>query len=233
MKKQKIVCMEASLVWKHADFGLVPLRDFLRIAEDSGSIVTIGEWLLRNACEQFQKWKLQEFYPESLAINISIRQLENSHFSYKLSLILQELNLDPANLILEISEWVLLKKSDMVEKNLHMLNRLGIQVGISDFGAGNIALQQLKSFPLSYLKITNDLVKDITIDKESVAIVNMIIVLAKTLQLKVVADGVESQKQKQVLNELGCYLMQGDFFGAPILAEEFTSLLEGPITESV
>ncbi|MHB1947588.1 MAG: putative bifunctional diguanylate cyclase/phosphodiesterase [Gammaproteobacteria bacterium] len=222
LENKKIASMQALLHWEHPDFGLIALPEFLRLAENNGKIIAIGEWLLRNAFQQFQQWKKLEFCPNSIAINVSLRQVENPHFTYKLSQILQEMNIDPACLVVEVSETLLAGNVELLEKSFHMLKHLGVQTAIKDFGAGHLSLQFLKRFPIDYLKIADTLIQDISVNKESESIVKMIIALAKSLQINVIAEGVESRKQKQVLVELGCNNMQGHLFSAPFRAEEFT-----------
>lgn len=230
---KKIVCMETSLRWQQPDFGTISSDDFLRFTENTGTILVIGEWILRSACQQFLTWQSLGLQQQKLAVNVSLRQLENPHFAYNVSHILQELNLNPDSLILQISEMMLLTKLGLIEKTLHMLKHLGVHVGVTDFGAGNIALQHLRSFPLSYLKLSNALIIDITTNEETKAIVKMIIALADTLQLQVIVDGVENPEQKLLLKELGYHIMQGSIFSPPLLAGEFTALVEEKIVESV
>jgi len=230
---KQIVCMETVLRWQHPDFGAISSDDFLRFSENTGTILVIGEWILRNACQQFLTWQSLGLHPHKIAVNVSMRQLENPHFAYNVSHILLDLNLEPDNLILQISEMMLLTKLGLIEKTLRMLKQLGVHIGVTGFGTGNIALQHLRSFPLSYLKLSNELISDITANEETKAIVKMLIALAATLQLQVIMDGVENQEQKQVLKELGCNMMQGALFSPPLRAEEFTALVEEKIVESV
>lgn len=219
---KEIVCMKALLRWKHPDLGLIGLPEFLRLAENNGKINEIGDWILKNALQQILKWHTQKFFPKSISIDVSLRQLENPHFSYKISQMLQETKLDPSILILEISENIF-HKLELVEKVTRMLKHVGVQIAVKDFGTGNLALQHLKSFPIDYLKIAGVLTHDISINKESEAIVKMIIALVKTLQITAVAEGVESQNQKNLLNELGCHIMAGPLFSPPLRADECTN----------
>ncbi len=232
LETKQIICMETFLRWQHPDFGLISTDDFLRFAENTGTILLIGEWILRNACEQFITWQSMGVHPQKIAVNVSLRQLENPHFAYNVSRILQELNLNPDNLILQISEMLLLTKLGLIEKTLHTLKQLGVHIGVTDFGTGNISLQHLRSFPLDYLKLSRELITDITSNEETKAIVKMIIALADTLKLQVIVDGVENAEQKLLLKELGCDLMQGNIFSFPLLAEEFTAMVAEKIVES-
>lgn len=226
---KKIVCMETFLRWQHPDFGFISYDDFLRFSENTGTIILIGEWIIRNACQQFLTWQSQGLHPQKIAVNVSLRQLENPHFAYNVSRILQELELNPDYLILQISEMMLLTKLGLIEKTLHMLKKLGVHIGVTDFGTGNIALQHLRSFPLEYLKLSNALITDITTNEEAKAIVKMVMALANTLQLQVIIDGVESEEQKILLKELGCDFMQGKIFSPPLMANDFTVAVEEKI----
>ena len=221
VETNKIIAVDVLLNWQHPDFGLISLQDFYRLADNSGKTVAIGEWMLRSALQQLKKWKAQNVYFNQIIVTVSLRQLENPNFAYKVAQILQEEKLDPACLILKISEALLLRKLDVIEKALRMLKHLGIQIAIDEFGAGHLALQHLRHFPVDYLKIDRTLIQDIKNNNESEAIVKMIISLAHSLEITVVADGVDNLMQKQLLVELGCKIMQGDLFGStPRSAEE-------------
>ncbi len=233
VQTKKITCVEAILHWEHPDFGSIALPEFLRLAENNGKIIAIGEWFLLNACQQFQKWKSIKFRPESISVKISSRQLESPHFTYRVSQILQETNLEPNCLMLEIAEGMLLSKLDLVEKSIYMLKHLGVQIAIDNFGTGNLSLQHLKHFPMDCLRIDSSLTQDITINQDSVAIAKMIIALANSLHLKMIAEGVDTLKQKQLLESLGCQIMQGKLFSEPLLAEEFADLASKGIEEKV
>lgn len=219
---KKVICLQTSLIWQHPDYGLIPLQEFSRLAENTGKINELGEWMLRNVIQQFTKWRAQNFQMNRVAIGVSLKQLENPNFAYKVSQILQETNAESDSLVLEISEAMLPQKLDVIEKAFHMLKHLGVQISIKDFGAGFLSLQHLKRFPIDYLKIANSLIQDVTVNKDSEAIIKMIIALAQTMQITVVADGVESDKQKQLLKSLGCQIMEGNFFSAPLQASELT-----------
>jgi diguanylate cyclase (GGDEF)-like protein len=231
--KREIVSMEALLRWRHPELGLVAPQDFLRLAENNGRIVAIGEWVLRRACEQFKKWQSQGVKLQSISVNVSLRQLENTDFSYHVSQILHELAVEPASLILEISENVLLPKLALVEKTLHMLKHLGVQIAIDDFGTGYLSLQHLRRFPVACLKIDTSLVQDMFLNHESGTIVKTIVDLANSLQLAITAEGVENEKQHHQLQEYGCDIMQGYLFSHPRLPEEFTREVLDSITEKV
>lgn len=229
---QQVICAEVLLHWNHPDFGLILPSELLRLAENTGNMSALGEWLLRQACQQLRNWKKQGSALQAIATTVSLRQLEDPHFIYTIAQILQEAELEPAQLILEISEATFLKKLDLIEKSLRMLKRLGVQVGINDFGTGNIALQHLRRFPIDYLKMTQTLIQGFTLNQESETVIKMIIALANSLQLWLIAEGVESEKTKEKLKNLGCNLMQGTVFSAPLLAKDFTKFIEKTVAKS-
>ncbi len=229
--QKEIVSMEALLRWQHPELGLVPPRDFLRLAEHNGTIIEIGEWVLRQACQQFLQWKLLGLHLKNIAVNVSMYQLESPQFTYRVSQILQEYKLDPSCLIFEVSESALLPKVELVDKTLRMLKHLGVKIAIDDFGTGYLSLQNLQRFRADYLKIDNMLTQHMVTDKESKAIVKMIITLSHNLDMLAVAEGVETQEQKQLLQELGCNVMQGHLFSHPLLPQEFTKMVVKNISE--
>jgi diguanylate cyclase (GGDEF)-like protein len=220
---KKIISMEALLRWMHPDFGLISPLEFLQLAENNGRIIAIGEWVLLSACQQFKKWQEMGFHPNNISVNVSLRQLENPQFVHRVSQILQDTKMQPADLVLEISESVLFPKLEMVEKALLMLRHLGVQIAIDDFGTGYLSLQHLRRFPVDYLKIDGTLVRDISTDKESEHIVRMIVALANSLQLTAVAESVESPNQRKLLEALGCSVMQGHLFCVAMPASAFDS----------
>lgn len=233
LETKKIVCMDGGLVWQHPDLGLVGMEELLRLAENHGKSAALGEWLLRSACQDLLFWRAQGFIPKHIAIPVSLKQIENSHFIYKISSILQEMNLEPECLVLEISEPTIGVQVELLEKMLFMLKHIGVQISINHFGTGNLSLQNLHRLPIDIVKIDTTLTQDISVNKESAAIAKMIIALANSLQLTIVADGVESPNQKQALKELGCHIMQGNLFSRPSLAHEFNDGVIRNISASV
>lgn len=227
-KTKKIIGMQVLLHWQHPEFGLIPMHEFLPIAENVGKINEIGEWLLRSVLQQLQKWQKMGFYSGFISVPVSIKQLESPHFTYKVSHILQEMKLNPVSLMLEISEGILINKLGIIENSVYILKQLGVQIAIVDFGTGHLSLQDLQRFTIDYLKISSTLIQEITTNKENEAIINMIIALANSLHITIVAEGVETEEQAKRLEALGCFVMQGKLFGEPRQAEDFnTSLIEG------
>lgn len=233
LESKKIINMSTVLRWQHPDFGLMDADVFMHLAENSGIAIPIGEWVLRSACQQFQAWDALGFNPNSVSVTVTLRQLENPHFTYRVLQIIQENKMNPSCIVFEISENVLSTQSNLVEKNLHMFKQMGVRLGINDLGTGNIALQHLRHFPIDTIKISKPLIHDVTINQEAEAIVKLLIALGDTLKLKVIADGVDSQHQKQVLQQLGCRYMQGQYFSKPLLSRDFTSMVENQIVQSI
>jgi len=225
LETKKIVCMEAILQWQHPDFGLVTFEEFSQLAEKNNNMIGIYEWLMRNACRDFMDWRQHNFHPQAISIQVSFKQLENTHFIQKISAILQENKVEPNNLVFEVTESSLLTKIDMVEKMLHMLKRLGVQIAINNVGASHLQLQYLRRLPIDIFKIDHALIYDIDTNPESADIVKLIIALAKSLQSTVIAEGVQNAQQKNALRLLGCVTMQGELFSHPVLAKDFTETL--------
>ena len=214
--------MEALLRWQHPELDLVGPLEFLRLAEVNGRIMAIGEWVLKTACQQFAKWKVSSLGLEKITVNVSMRQLESHQFSFRVSQILQEANLTPQELVLEISETSLTPRLDLISKTLHMLKHLGVKVAIDDFGKGNLSLQNLKKFSFDYLKIDASLIQDMIQNSENEAIIKMIVALAESLKIETIAEGIETQAQKAFLEKFDCALMQGYLFSKPYLSDAFT-----------
>lgn len=229
IETKQIFCMEAILHWHHPDLGLLSQDKFLSLAEKIGNSHDINDWLVRTVCQQFNQWRAMGFDPKNIAIKISSRELENPHFTYRINKILQETTVAPSALILEISEVLLFKKMSLIAKSLHLFRQLGVRIGISDFGAGKIALDDLRHLPIDYLKVAGSLIKDIPTNREAEAIMTMVMTLGNSLGLRVIAEGVETQQQKQSLANIGCILMQGQFFCPPVLPHDFTENLEKEI----
>lgn len=233
VEKKYIYAMQTMLRWNHPDCGLLEFNDFSRLAESNGTIIRIGEWLIHHACQQFQEWKTAGYNIQTLVITISLRQLEYPHFIYKLTQLLRELHIEPGSILFEIAENAITSKIGVSEKTLLMLKELGVQIGISEFGTGNMALWRLQGFKADSFKIATSIIKNITVSEETTAIVKMILALAHTLRLQVMAAGVETKKQAQTLKAMGCDLMLGDAFSKPLLSSEFTPLIEKAILESI
>ena len=207
---QRIVGMEALLRWKHPTRGLVEPAEFIGVAEERGFIVTIGEWVLRTACREARR------YPGlRVAVNISARQFRDEALIPLVASALSESGLSPKYLELEITESVAMENIELTLKVLQGLREIGVSIAIDDFGTGHSSLSYLKRFPIDALKIDKSFVEDVPDRFEDVAIVRSVIQLAKGLNLRVVAEGVETAEQLKFLRENGCGEVQGYYFAVP------------------
>jgi len=221
----QITGMEALVRWQHPDLGLVPPAEFIPLAEETEVIIPLGEWVLRTGCLQSKVWKGGGFRLIPVAVNLSPRQLRHQDLVEVVERVLKETNLDPSHLELELTESVLLENNETTIGTLRQLQKMGIQIAIDDFGTGYSSLSYLKRFPINCLKIDRSFVADIPADPDNAAIVKAIITLARSLNLKVIAEGVETTKQLEFLRSMGCQEMQGYLFSKPIPADQATRLL--------
>jgi diguanylate cyclase (GGDEF)-like protein len=221
----KIVGSEALIRWRHAEHGLVSPAKFIPLAEQAGFIERIGEWVLRTACAQQQAWLNSGLPPFQIAVNLSVQQLRQPDLAKRVAAILRETGLDPPLLELEVTESLFMADGAVARKVLADLRAMGISIALDDFGTGYSSLSYLKQFPLDYLKIDQSFMRGIPDNLDDVAIAKTIVTLAKTLGLREIAEGVESEQQLKFLKELGCEQFQGYLFSRPVGAEEFNDLL--------
>ncbi|WP_150273028.1 putative bifunctional diguanylate cyclase/phosphodiesterase [Paenibacillus tepidiphilus] len=217
---EEIVGMEALLRWNHPKRGQVSPVEFIPVAEESGLIVPIGEWVLRTACRQNKQWQTAGYRPICVSINLSMRQFLQPNLSGKIAAILQDIGLDPRYVDLEITESMTLDKETAFEQ-LNRLKGLGVFISIDDFGTGYSSLHYLKNMPIDRLKIDRSFVAEVMEDSNNAAIVSTITSMAHHLKLKVTAEGVENKEQLQFLREQQCHEAQGYLFGKPLQAAEF------------
>jgi diguanylate cyclase (GGDEF)-like protein/PAS domain S-box-containing protein len=217
---------EALLRWRHPSLGLVSPNRFIPIAEDTGLIGPIGEWILRAACTQSQAWQTAGLAPIRMSVNLSGRQLEDPRFIDTVGRVLRETGLRPDTLDLELTESVIMRNAQSTISTLQDLNRIGVRFSIDDFGTGYSSLSYLKRFPVHVLKIDPSFVRDVTTDPADAAIVQAIIALAHALHLKVIAEGVERPEQLAWLRANGCDEMQGHLFSRAVPADVCTQFLQ-------
>ncbi|CAH0344563.1 hypothetical protein BCI9360_00823 [Bacillus sp. CECT 9360] len=221
MLEKKVIGVEALVRWNHPKQGMVFPMDFIHLAEETGLIVPIGEWVLRNACEQVKDW--QEQQPDlTLSVNISPRQIFREDFDQEVMDILEETQFEPSNLNLEITENIFMYSMEKVNAKLDRLKEAGIQISIDDFGTGYSSLSYLTRLPITSLKIDKMFIKNMLTKNEDYAVVKAIVNMAETLGLQVVAEGVESEEQMDSLIQLGCYILQGYLIGKPEQSPDFT-----------
>ncbi|WP_052353858.1 putative bifunctional diguanylate cyclase/phosphodiesterase [Neobacillus jeddahensis] len=216
-----IVGMEALIRWASSDLGMVSPGTFIPLAEETGLILPIGEWVLKTSCLQNKRWQEQGFRPIPISVNISMRQFSEGNFVETVKRILDETELDPNYLELEITESISMSNIESVISKLQDLKKLGIAISIDDFGTGYSSLNYLKRFPIDTLKIDQSFVRDIRRNAGNRAIVKTIISMANNLDLDVIAEGVETEAELKFLKENSCKKVQGYFFSQPLTKEEF------------
>lgn len=225
LKTGKIVSAEALIRWLHPERGLISPIEFIPLAEDIGFIVDIGDWVLVQACNQAKMWHDQFEFAPKISVNISSAQLHRPDFFDKLKHTLKQSKLPPELLTIEMTE------SLLIEEDIHTLDKLqkirdfGIDLSIDDFGTGYSSLSYLKRFPINILKIDRAFIKDITTNREDEALTCAILSIAESLNLKVVAEGVEEKAQCDMLAKHNCQFVQGYFFSKPITSEAFTTYI--------
>ncbi len=221
----RITGLEALLRWQHPDFGLVPPDKFIRIAENSGLIVPIGEWVLRTACRQAKKWQDEGLPAVSIAVNVSAVQFRQQSFCELISKVLLETGLAPKYLELELTESLLLASADVTLSVLRELRSMGLTLAIDDFGTGYSNFTSLRQFGVSKLKIDRSFIRDVAVKPDDAAITTAIISMAKSLNLKVIAEGVENEAQMSFLRTHQCDEIQGYYFSKPLAVDDVADKL--------
>jgi diguanylate cyclase (GGDEF)-like protein len=225
----QIVGAEALVRWRSPDFNLVPPAQFIPLAEDTGLIIPIGEWVLRTACRENILW--QSIYPHSLSVsvNLSARQFVQEDLLSSIEKMIADLSMNPTRLELELTESLIMPNAEDTIETLKALKKLGMQISVDDFGTGYSSLSYLKRFPIDTLKIDQSFVRDIPEDEDDCALVMAIIAMAHNLKLTVVAEGVETIEQMNFLRNYECDYVQGYLFGKPMPTADFRQLLKNPI----
>jgi diguanylate cyclase (GGDEF)-like protein len=217
---------EVLIRWIHPERGLVSPAQFIPLAEETGLILDIGNWVLETACAQLKVWQNN---PRTrnlvLAVNVSAKQFRQANFAAQVLAIIQEHDINPSLLKLELTESMLQENIEATISTMNALNETGIQFSLDDFGTGYSSLQYLKRLPLDQIKIDQSFVRDITIDHNDKAIVRTIVAMAQSLDLDIIAEGVETEEQRQLLSEIGCKHYQGYLFCKPVPLEQFDVLL--------
>lgn len=221
----QIAGMEALVRWNHPENGVISPIDFIPLAEETGLIVQLGEWILRSACKQNRKWQEEGFKPLPVAVNVSPRQLENPQLGEFIESVLAETQLKPIHLELEVTESSIMSNPETAVGLLNNLKKIGIRISIDDFGTGYSSLSYLKHLPVDILKIDRAFVQDLAVNQDDAALVMTIITLAHQLRLKVVAEGVENEDQLRFLQLLKCDEWQGFLYSKPVNANNFTAFL--------
>jgi diguanylate cyclase (GGDEF)-like protein len=217
----KIIGAEALMRWRHPTRGMVPPVEFIPLAEETGLINPIGEWILRTACGQLQSWFEAGLAPMRIAVNLSVKQLLQKNFAALVEQVLADTGLPPSLLELEITESTLMENAQGTLEALYRLRSLGVRLAIDDFGTGYSSLSYLKRFPVDIIKIDRSFVREVPHDVDDASIVTGIIALAHSLRLEVVAEGVETEAQLRFLRDQSCDILQGYYLSQPVPAEQF------------
>lgn len=230
LDSEQVVGVEALVRWNHPQRGLVQPLDFIHIAEETGLIVPLGRWVLREACHQAHSWwhDRADNDPISVAVNVSGKQLQDPFFVSDVAEALADSRLLPSRLVLEITETVIMHRTEGMVQRLHELKALGVQLAIDDFGTGYSSLSYLQQFPIDIIKIDKAFVDGMERDAAGAALTRTIIGLGWTLGLSTIAEGIEFMQQQQTLTELGCKLGQGFLFARPLSAADATEVLTPP-----
>lgn len=218
--------LEALLRWQHPGKGLLQPNSFLSIAEQSGLIVLIGEWVLKQACQQNKSWQDQQLNVVRIAVNVARRQFEQKNFVDSVKAILHETGLAAEYLEIELTENIILRDEEKVIRQIHQLKDLGISIALDDFGTGYSSISYLKKIPVDRIKIDRSYIANIDNNREDAAIVRAIIELAIGLNMYVIAEGVETLKQLQTLMNYQCVEVQGYYFSMPLPAAEVEKFLK-------
>jgi diguanylate cyclase (GGDEF)-like protein/PAS domain S-box-containing protein len=221
----KIIGLEALLRWRHPELGLIPPNQFIEIAENSGLIVPIGEWVLRTACSQARKWQQEGLPALTIAVNVSAVQFRQEDFSRLIKRVLDETGFAPQYLELELTESLLLSNANLMLSVVQQLKLMGLSLAIDDFGTGYSNFSYLRQFRVSKIKIDRSFVRDVAVNPDDAAITAAIISMAKSLRLKVIAEGVEDEAQMSFLRAHHCDEIQGYYFSKPVTAEEVADKL--------
>ncbi|MCR8643797.1 EAL domain-containing protein [Paenibacillus sp. N1-5-1-14] len=225
VRSGKLVGVEALIRWQHPELGFISPMDFIPLAEETGLIIPIGEWVLREACRQNKTWQDEGFHYLRVAVNISSRQFQQNNLVEVVSRILDETGLPPSSLELELTESII-QDSKYAIATMHKLKDMGIHLSIDDFGTGYSSLSYLKQFPIDCLKIDKSFTMNIFSDTKDAALVHTIIAMAHNLNLKVIAEGVETQDQLQFLQEKECNEAQGYLISRPVPSGQISTLLQ-------
>ncbi|WP_245754899.1 putative bifunctional diguanylate cyclase/phosphodiesterase [Pelosinus propionicus] len=221
-----IIGVEALVRWNHPTKGLLFPDAFIPLAEETGLIIPLGDWVILTACRQNMQWQKSGYPPVRISVNLSVKQFQNPHLLQNIQSILQKTDLPPHLLELEITETVAIRNAELTLSLLNSLRSIGVRLALDDFGVGYSSFMYLKSFPIDILKIDKSFIRDITLNQESQAIIQAILQVAKSLRFKVVAEGVETSEQLASLKKLDCPIMQGYLFSRPIPADKMDTFLK-------
>jgi len=226
VKNARVVSIEALLRWQHPELGLIPPREFIPLAEESGLIGAVTEWVLTTACAQNKRWQEAGHPPMRVAVNISPRQFQNIHFADLVQRVLVEAKLEPCWLELEVTEGVMLQDVETTVATMRRISEHGVHISIDNFGTGFTSFAYIRKLPIKTVKIDRSLVSEVAVSSDDAAVAKAVITMAHSLGLDVVAEGVEGQEQLAFLYSNDCPGMQGYLFSRPLMAAEVTDVLK-------
>jgi diguanylate cyclase (GGDEF)-like protein/PAS domain S-box-containing protein len=227
LRTGRVFAVEALVRWRHPKLGIVPPIEFIPMAEETGLIVPLGDWVLREACRQTKAWQDFGLPPIVVGVNVSARQFKEKNLVTRVASALKEIGLDPKYLELEVTESVIMQDVELAVATMRELRGLGVQLSIDDFGTGYSSLSALKSFPVSRLKIDKSFIDGLLANESDGAVASAVIALGKSLNLRVIAEGVEAEAQAAFLRNINCDEMQGFLFSKPLQAQGIEELLRG------
>ena len=225
LRSGEVFAVEGLIRWRHPRFGLAPPAKFIPIAEESGLIVPIGDWALREACRQNKAWQDAGLPPIVVSVNVSARQFRENHIVCAVAQALAESALEPKYLELELTESLVMQDVDRAIETMKELRGLGVRLSIDDFGTGYSSLSALKRFPVERLKIDRSFIQDLPGDEDDCAVASAVISLGQKLNLRVIAEGVETAQQVAFLRDNHCDEIQGFHFSRPVVADAIPALL--------
>ncbi|AUC61696.1 diguanylate cyclase/phosphodiesterase with PAS/PAC sensor(s) [Cyanobacterium sp. HL-69] len=222
----KIDSAEALVRWKHPTLGIISPGKFIPLAEETGLIIPIGEWVLKTACLQAKKWIELGYGLDTIAVNISVKQFRQENFVEVVKDVLEDVNLEAKYLELEVTESILMQDRGKTALIINELSELGVKFSLDDFGTGYSSLSYLKKFPFHTIKIDQSFIRDLTVNQQDRALIDAVITLGKGYKMQVVAEGVETEVQLNILREFNCDIIQGRWLSMPISAPEFEKFLQ-------
>jgi len=220
----QLIAVEALIRWKHPKLGIIPPTGFIPYAEKSGLIVPIGEWVIKTATSQNKLWQNKGLQPIMVSINVAVQQIRQANFVATLELALKEVDLEPKYFGIELVENIFINSVEIINI-INNIKKIGVQLTLDNFGSGNLSLNYLKKITIDYLKIDRSFIENIDTDRNNKIIVESIINIANSLNLKVIAEGIETSKHKTFLQQHKCDYAAGFYFSKPLLADELEELL--------
>lgn len=231
VQTETVFCMDATVCWQHPELGLISYDELSQYTARQHKLNQITIWLLQAAGKQFLHWHSLGFQPEYLGLQVSLNQLEDSHFIYRISQILQELKFKPEWLILEIKESSNQLSFEIIEKAVNMLQYIGVKLAIDNFGSNSFAFSYLKNIKINFLKLDHSFVDDIEYNSQSIIIIKSLISMTNDMAIQVIAQDVDTDQQAYALQNLGCFLLQGRLFSPPIRENEVASKMLASISD--